>query len=189
MLLAVATFGFVAASGYSRWPHHFAFPLLPLVLALALAAHSLARRERLAAVALIALFWASLGVRLPQARIPAESSPDKDRLLAFVRARGLDRESLQVHASWGTYYIAQLFGDPARMLVYARKVVDDEARLRELAERAREQGRSVLLLSSRRFERLHTPAVEAAFGRPQHTWQFGSWWAVEYDPPPGPRAR
>ena len=34
-LLAVATFAFVASSGYSRWPHHFAFPLLPLVLALA----------------------------------------------------------------------------------------------------------------------------------------------------------
>ena len=140
-------------------------------------------------MALVAVFWATLGARLPQARIPAESSPDKDRLLAFVRERGLDRASLQVHASWGTYYIAQLFGDPARMLVYARKVVDDEARLREMAELAREQGRPVLLLSSRRFERLHTPAVEAAFGRPQHTWQFGSWWAVEYHPPPEPGAR
>ena len=41
------TFGFVASSGYSRWPHHFAFPLLPLVLALALAA----RRPRPAGAA------------------------------------------------------------------------------------------------------------------------------------------
>jgi hypothetical protein len=65
-------------------------------------------------------------------------------------------------------------------VVYARRVVDDPARLRQLAELAREQGRPLLLLSSRRWERLHTPAVEAAFGRPRHTWQFGSWWAVEY---------
>ncbi|HKZ30851.1 MAG TPA: hypothetical protein VJ648_00685 [Vicinamibacteria bacterium] len=183
-ILSALTFAFVAASGHSRWPHHFAFPLLPLVLALALACEGLARRERLATFALVAVFWATLGARLPEARTPAESSVDKDRLLAFVRDRGLDRESLQVHASWGTYYIAQLFGDPARMVVYARRVVDDPARLSQMAELARATGRPVLLLSSRRFERLHTPAVEAAFGRPQHTWQFGSWWAVEYHPPP-----
>ena len=185
LMLCLVTFGFVASSGYSRWPHHFAFPLLPLVLALALATDGLTRRERLAVAALMAVFWVSLGARLPSARTPAESSPDKDRLLAFVRARGLDRESLQLHSSWGTYYIAQLFGDPARMVVYARKVVDDPARLRQMGELAREQGRPLLLLSSRRWERLHTPAVEAAFGRPRHTWQFGSWWAVEYHPPPG----
>jgi hypothetical protein len=181
LILSFATFGFVASSGYSRWPHHFAFPLLPLVLALALSADGLARRERLAVAALMAVFWVSLGARLPSARTPAESSADKDRLLAFVRVRGLDRESLQVHSSWGTYYIAQLFGDPARMVVYARKVVDDPARLRQMAELAREQGRPLLLLSSRRWERLHTPAVEAAFGRPRHTWQFGAWSAVEYE--------
>jgi hypothetical protein len=183
-ILAVATFGFVASSGYSRWPHHFAFPLLPLVLALALAAEGLARRERLGALALVAVFWVSLGARLPWARTPAESSADKDRLLAFVRERGLDRTSLQVHASWGTYYIAQLFGDPARMVVYVRRVVDDPGRLRQLAQLAQQQKRALLLVSSRRWDRLHTPAVEAALGRPLHTWQFGSWWAVEYQPPP-----
>ena len=183
-ILAALTFGFVASSGYSRWPHHFAFPLLPLVLALALATEGLVRRERLALVTLVALFWATLGARLPGAQTPAESSPDKDRLLAFVRERGLDRQSLQVHASWGTYYIAQLFGDPSRMVVYARRVGDDPDRLRQMAELARQTGRPLLLLSSRRFDRLHTPAVEAAFGRPLHTWQFGSWWAVEYRPPP-----
>ena len=183
-ILAALTFGFVTGSGYSRWPHHFAFPLLPLVLALALAVQGLGRRERLAACALVAVFWVSLGVRLHNARSPAESSPDKDRLLAFVRERGLDRQTLQVHASWGTYYIAQLFGDSSRMLVYARRVGDDPARLEQMAQLARATGRPLLLLSSRRFDRLHTPAVEAAFGPPVHTWQFGSWWAVEYHPPP-----
>ena len=181
---AALTFAFVAASGYSRWPHHFAFPLLPLVLALALALDSLGARGRLAAAAIVAVFWASLGARLPAARTPFESSADKDRLLAFVRERGLDRATLQVHASWGTYYIAQLFGDPARMLVYARRVMDDPDRLRQMAALAREKGRPPLLVSSRRWDRLHTPAVEAAFGSPQHTWQFGPWRAVEYGTPP-----
>ena len=181
-LLAAATFAFVAASGHSRWPHHFAFPLLPLVLALALALDGLALRERLAAAALVAVFWASVGARLPAARVPGESSADKDRLLAFVRERGLDRQALQVHSSWGTYYIAQLFGDRERMLVYTRRIMDDPDRLRQMADLAREKGRPLLLVSSRRWERLHTPAVEAAFGPPQHTWQFGPWWAVEYQP-------
>ena len=181
--LAVVTFAFVAASAHSRWPHHFAFPLLTLVLALALALDTLGARERLAAAALVAVFWASLAARLPASRAAEESSPDKDRLLAFVRERGLDRATLQLHSSWGTYYIAQLFGDPARLLVYARRVTDDPERLRQLAALSRETGRPLLLLSSRRFDRLHTPAVASALGEPQHTWQFGAWWAVEYQPP------
>jgi hypothetical protein len=181
--VSALTFALVASSEYSRWPHHFAFPLLPLVLALALALDALAPRERLAATAAVLLYWAALAVRLPQAQAPVESSPDKDRLLAFVRERRLDRDTLQIHSSWGTYYVAQLFGDPARMVVYARRVTDDLPRLNQLAEVARQHGRPIVLLSSRRLERLHTPAVEQLLGRPQHTWQFGPWWALEYRPP------
>jgi hypothetical protein len=184
-LVAALTFAFVSASGHSRWPHHFAFPLLPLALALALAAEALDRRERLVALGLAAAFWASIAARLPSAHVPLESSAEKDRLLAFVRERGLDREALQVHASWGTYYIAQLFGDPARAVLYARRVSDDPARLRSLADVAVRLGRPLLLVSSRRWERLHTPAVEAALGQPRRTFRFGDWWAVEYRPPPG----
>ena len=64
----------------------------------------------------------------------------------------------------------------------ARQRVDPD-RLRQMADLAREKGRPLLLVSSRRWDRLHTPAVEAAFGRPRHTWQFGSWRAVEYGHP------
>jgi hypothetical protein len=111
---------------------------------------------------------------------PVDSSPDKDRLLAAVREKGLDRSTLQLHTSWGTSYTAQLFGDPERMVVYARGAVEDPARLRQVAELARGARRPLLLFSSRRWERLHTPEVEAVLGRPERTWQFGSWWAVEY---------
>lgn len=191
-LLAALTFGLVAASGHSRWPHHFAFPLLLLVLALAVALDAAGRRERVGVAALAILFWASLAWRLPAASVPPESAREKDQLLAFVREEGLDRRALQVHASWGTYYIAQLFGDPRRMLVYVRAAPDDPARLARLRDAARAHGRSLLLISSRRWERLHTAEVERVLGPPLRSRPFGAWWAVEYGPsvtssPPSPR--
>jgi hypothetical protein len=191
-LLAALTFGLVAASGHSQWPHHFAFPLLLLVLALAVALDALGRRVRLVAAVLVLAFWASLAARLPAASVPPESAREKDRLLAFVREEGLDRRTLQVHASWGTYYVAQLFGDPRRMVLYLRGAPDDPARLEEFRDVARAHGRSLALISARRWERLHTPDVERVLGPPLRSWRFGTWWAVEYDSsltsaPPSPR--
>jgi hypothetical protein len=180
-LLAVLTFGLVAASGHSRWPHHFAFPLLLLVPALAVALDALGRRGRTVVGALVLAFWASLASRLPAAAVPPESSREKDRLLAFVREEGLDRRTLQVHASWGTYYIAQLFGDPRRMVLYLRGAPDDPARLEQFRDVARAHGRSLALISARRWERLQTPEVERVLGPPLRSWPFGTWWAVEYD--------
>jgi hypothetical protein len=178
--LSTLTFAFVASSGYSQWPHHFAFPLLLLVFALALCVDRLPDRGRFAAAVVVAVFWATLGARLPSAVYPVDSSPDKDRLLAAVWEKGLDRSTLQLHSSWGTSYTAQLFGDRERMVVYARRAVEDPVRLREVAALARGMGRPILLFSSRRWDRLQTPEVEAVLGRPERTWQFGSWWVVEY---------
>jgi hypothetical protein len=180
-LAAALTFALVAGSGHSRWPHHFAFPLVFLVMALALALDAVGRRGRVAAAALALAFWASLASRLPAAAIPPESAREKDQLLAFVRAERLDRTTLQVHSSWGTYYIAQLFGDRQRMLVYVRSAPDDRAELERLREVAAAHGRPVLLISARRWERLQTPAVDATLGRPERVWPFGSWRVVEYD--------
>ncbi|HYN05005.1 MAG TPA: hypothetical protein VE359_21325, partial [Vicinamibacteria bacterium] len=188
-LLSVLTYAFAASSGYSQWPHHFAFPLLLLVFALALSFDGLPGRGRLAAAALAVVFWATLGARLPATAFSTEASPDKDLLLAFVRGRGLDRQTLQVHASWGTYYLALLFGDQERMVVYVRRIVDDPAQLRQMAELARRVGRPLLLVSSRRWERIETPQVEEVLGHPLHTWRFGDWWAIEYDPRVGEGVR
>jgi len=150
------------------------------VLALAVAMDALGRRARIVVVALVLAFWASLASRAPAASVPPESSREKDQLLAFVREEGLDRRTLQVHASWGTYYIGQLFGDPRRMLVYRRGAPDDPAPLQQFRDVARAHGRSLLLISSRRWERLHTAGVESVLGPPLRSWRFGSWWAVEY---------
>ncbi|HXK09174.1 MAG TPA: hypothetical protein VMT70_06000 [Vicinamibacteria bacterium] len=180
--VAALTFVLASSSEYSQWPHHFAFPLLLFVFALALALEGLGGRARLGVAVVVLLFWGTLALRWPSATFPGESSPAKDELLRFVRARGLDRQSLQLHASWGTYYIAQLFGDRERLLLYMRSATDDPKRLELARAAAAARGRSVLLLSSRRWEKIQSPAVAAVLGPPQATWRFGDWWAVEYDP-------
>jgi hypothetical protein len=188
-VLAAATFGVASASPYSQWPHHFFFPLLLLVLALAVALDGLGPRTRKGVLIAAALFWATLVARWPAAAFPTTSSFAKDEMLRTLRARGLDRDTFQVHASWGTYYIAQLFGDPERVVVYLKGISDDPRLLAEVRALASARGRPVLLVSSRRWDRLQTPAVAETLGSPLRTWRFGDWWAVEYgtDPasPPG----
>jgi len=181
--LGLANFALSLPSSFTQWPHHFVFALLFVVMALAAALEPL-RRERPrvfgAAVVLVLLYWASFLARLPAAVAQPESGPEKDALLAFVRARGFDRRTIQVHTSWGTYYIAQLFGDPARAVVYLKSLSDDPRLLAEVRQVAEAEGRPVLLVSARRWARLQTPAVTAALGRPLQTYRFGDWWAVVY---------
>jgi hypothetical protein len=182
--VAAATFAFASASSsaYSQWPHHFFFPLLLLVLALAAALDAAGPRGRRAVAAASLAFWATLAARWPAAAFPADSSFGKDEMLRFVREQALDRDLFQVHASWGTYYIAQLFGDPARVSVFLKALPDDPRQLAEVGNLAVGRGRRVLLYSARRWERLQTDAVAEALGPPRRTWRFGEWWAVEYDP-------
>ena len=53
--------------------------------------------------------------------------------------------------------------------------------LKEVACLARERGRRLLLLSSRRWQRIQTSVVDEILGRPAQTWRFGGWWAVAYE--------
>jgi hypothetical protein len=189
-VLAALTFAIASASPYSQWPHHFFFPLLLLVLALAVSLDGLGPRTRRGVLIAAGLFWAALVVRWPGASFPTTSSFGKDEMLRTLRARGMDRDTFQVHASWGTYYIAQLFGDRERIVVYLKGISDDRRLLAEVRALAAARGRPVLLVSSRRWDRLQTPAVAETLGSPRRTWRFGDWWAVEYgsaDPasPPG----
>ena len=180
-LLGLVTFALASTSAFTQWPHHFAFPVLFLVLALAVSLQVGCRVVMCAAAALVLVLWVSLALRWPDATFPRDSSAGKDELLAFVRTRGLDREMLQVHSSWGTYYIAQLFGDPERMAVFVKGIPDDPRQLREVSCLARERGRPVLLISARDWSRLQSPHVDEILGRPSRTWRFGEWWAVAYD--------
>jgi hypothetical protein len=181
LILGLVTFGLASTSAFTRWPHHFAFPALFLVLGLAQALDQSRRSVQVVVAVLVIVVWGSLALRWPGAVYPRDSTPGKDELLSFVREKGLDRDTFQVHSSWGTYYIAQLFGDPDRMVVFVKGIPDDPRQLKEVACLARERGRRLLLLSSRRWRRIQTPVVDEVLGRPAQTWRFGGWWAVAYE--------
>jgi hypothetical protein len=179
-----ATFVLSLPSPYTRWPHHVALALVFVVMALAVALEALPRAAFAAAAASAGIVWVSLGLRLPRAEPHLEASFDKDVLLRFVRTSGLDRTTLQVHTSWGTYYIAQLFGDPARAVVYLKALPDDAGRLRETRRLASEIGRPLLLVTSRRPQRFETPDLLSVLGEPAEIHRFGEWRAVLYAPAP-----
>ncbi len=178
------TFGLSLPSPYTRWPHHVVLAVVFLAMALALVLDALPRGAFAAAGASVGIVWLSIGLRLPLATPFLESSFEKDALLRFVRTGGLDGSTLQVHTSWGTYYIAQLFGDPARAVVYLKALPDDERRLRETRRLAGEIGRPLLVVSSRRPERFETPELVAVLGQPAETHRFGEWRAILYAPSP-----
>jgi hypothetical protein len=77
--------------------------------------------------------------------------------------------------------MAQLFGDPGRTVVFVKAISDDPRQLHQVACLARERGRRLLLISSRRWPRLHTRHVDDILGRPAQTWRFDDWWAVAYE--------
>jgi hypothetical protein len=186
LLLAsfATTFAFSLPSPFTRWPHHVVLAVVFLAMAVARVLDELPPRAFAAAGAAVGVVWLSLALRLPRATPPVESSFEKDALLRFVRTEGLDRSALQVHTSWGTYYIAQLFGDPGRAVVYLKALPDDERRLRETRRLADEIGRPLLLVSSRRRQRFETPQLVAVLGEPEEVHRFGDWRAILYAPSP-----
>ena len=185
--LAVLTLCLLSLSAYCQWPHHAFYGLLLLAMALALALDALGPRARAAVALGLVLSWGGLAARWAVASYPGEAAPEKDALLRFVRESGLDRETLQVHTSWGTYYIAQLFGDPLRTVVYLRAVSRRPEALAEFRDLARERGRPLLLIGARRWERFQTPELAAVIGEPSRSWRFGEWWAAEYPTSASPR--
>ncbi len=183
LFLFALTFALSLPSPFTQWPHHVVLAVVFLVMALARILDVLPVRAFGATSVVVAMVWLSLALRLPRATPLLEASPEKDRLLRFVREQGLDRSTLQVHTSWGTYYIAQLFGDPARAVVYLKALPDDERRLREVRGLAGGLGRPLLLVSSRRRERIETPELQGALGPPAEIHRFGDWRAILYPVP------
>jgi hypothetical protein len=176
---ALLTFGVTVLSGRALAAHHLVFALAFLVLALASALGGENPIPARAGALLVGLFWASLLWRAPGVRIDPRSNFAKDHLLAWVREVGLDRSTVQLHASWGTYYIAHLFGDPAQAVLFSRKFARDPAYLAQARELAQSRGRGILLITGEP-ERLDKDVVEGALGPPLATHRFDNWWAWEY---------
>jgi hypothetical protein len=183
LLLGLLSLGVTVVTRSAWAPHHVVLALFFLVCALGRAVAALGARSRWAPALLAAavmLFWASLAVRLPRAEVSADTNAAKDSLLRQVRRERLDARTLQAHVSWGTYYIAQLFGDPAQAVLWVDAAPDhpeDLAALRAYADRL---GRGVLIVTSRSPERIDTPALRSALGPPLETLVRENWRAVRY---------
>jgi hypothetical protein len=178
------TFANTVFSWHSWGPHHIAYTVLFVVLSLATTLDTLRRRWPSAFAILglaCAAVWGSMLLRLPPAVIDPELGFAKDQLLAEIREQRLDRGTIQVHASWGTYYISHLFGDRARVVLTVDDVERSHARRAQIRELARASGRSILLIAMSDDVR-GAEAVLADFGRPLRTLRSGPWSAQVFDP-------
>jgi len=179
---AFATFLVMLPSARAWAGHHFVLGFVFLVLALAASLRRLGaeRPPLLRGVAVVvAAYWLSLIARWPAATIDPRDSLGKDRLLAFIRSSGLDRRSVQLHVSWGTYYIAHLFGAREQAVLFSRKFPEDAGMLAYARAAADARSRGVLVVT-RRLDKLQTETMGEVLGPPLATHDFGDWWAVEY---------
>lgn len=179
---AVVTFLLMLPSARAWAAHHFVLGLGFVVLALAAGLRRLgAERPPLVRgiAVVVAAYWLSLAARWPAAVVDPRDSAGKDRLLVFVRESGLDRRTIQLHVSWGTYYIAHLFGDREQAVLFSRKFPEDAGMLAAARAAADARGRGILVVT-RRLDRLQTDAMRDVLGAPRATHDFGDWWAVEY---------
>ena len=179
---AFVTFLVMLPSARAWAAHHFVLGLVFVVLALAASLRRLgAERPSFArgVAVVVAAYWLSLAGRWPAATVDPRDGLGKDRLLAFVRSSGLDRRSIQLHVSWGTYYIAHLFGAREQAVLFSRRFPDDAGMLGYARAAADARGRGVLVVT-RRLDKLQTEAMAAVLGPPRAIHPFEDWWAVEY---------
>jgi hypothetical protein len=169
------TFGVADLSTRAVEAHHVVFALGFVVLALA----SALDRPLWPFSLLVLAYWTSLALRSGQVTIDPRSNFAKDRLLASIRDAGLDRRTVQLHTSWGTYYIAHLFGDESQIVLFSKKFPDEGDLLARARAVADSQGRGILMIT-RKPERLASEAVDAALGKPLGRQVFDNWSAVEY---------
>jgi hypothetical protein len=183
LAMAALAFGLMCLTGRAWASHHIVFAIDLVLLGLAgvltrlRAVHP--RTFRVCTVA-VCLYWAGLAARFPRVVVNPEANSGKDRLLAYVRESGLDARSVQLHATWGTYFIGHLFGDPRQILLFANRFATVPAYLTRARQIAEARGRSIVIISRREPEGMRTRGDDGILGPPQAVHRFDGWWAVEY---------
>ncbi|HYC23374.1 MAG TPA: hypothetical protein VEI94_11745 [Candidatus Bathyarchaeia archaeon] len=185
LLLGSGAIAFAAMTlNPASWaPHHAVLALVFVVWAMAIAIDRLPRRALACLVAAIACFWLSLGVRLASARTSGDTNASKDRLVEHIWQSGLDARTVQVHVSWGTYYISHLFGDRSQIVLYIDEFDRAPAIVAHVRELAARYGRTILVIAEDDAARgRRERALHALLGEPRREYRFGNWSAVEYSP-------
>jgi hypothetical protein len=177
--LGALTLAATLATGSAFWPHHFAYAWVFVTLAFASALGRVPRLARLTGLVVV-LFLGTLLLRLPGADQAPESNAAKDRLIAYLA--GLPDHFVEVHTSWGTFYIRHLFGAPDEEIVYLRfrEWTDSRATVESVKALADQQGRGILVLTSRPEGLTRTETVEGVVGPPVARRRFGNWEVLEY---------
>jgi hypothetical protein len=173
LFMAALTFLLTLGVGAASEPHHLAFTLTPLVVGVTRALQLAQPLWKRLAVALVLVFLGTLALRWRTANVSPDTSFEKDRLLASLRASGLESSSVQVHASWGTYYIAHLFGDPGQAVVYLDAFGAPSGALQGVRDFASAHKRTIVLISEGKGEAAR--GLEGDFGRILGTQRFGDW--------------
>jgi hypothetical protein len=138
------------------------------------------RRLPAALAGIVLVYWLSLGARLPLADIHADTSFGKDALLRFVRKQGVDRRAVLAHTSWGTYYVALLFGDREQINLWLPALPARPEMIAEVKRIAEAERRGVAVISLRRPPDLLTPPLLAALRAPIAEVRFGEWTLAEF---------
>lgn len=191
LLLAAVTFAFICTNSSAWAPHHIVFALVFVVMALAAALAAIGARWSLPAM-LVAVacgcYWTTLVVRLPQAYVHADTNFDKDRLVHYIQASGLDASTVQLHSDWGTYYLGNTFGDARRVVVTSLLYWHPRAEQRQILERIRalagQLHRDLLLVGMEATGTRDDPMVVETLGRPVQLYRFNSWTIARYRVPP-----
>lgn len=180
--LGLLTLASTLFTGSAYWPHHFGFVGVFLILAFTRTLAALPGRLRWPVLGLVIALELGLWMRLPTAVEFPETNHDKDHLLAFIRREGLDRRFVQVHTAWGTFYISHLFGAKDQDVLYFRfrEWTESPAHVSAVRALAIQEGRGVLVITSRPEGLSDTPVVQAALGPVLRRYTFGNWEALEY---------
>jgi hypothetical protein len=180
----VLTFLVTLVSGGVWGPHHLAFSLLFLVVAMASGVDQLRLRWSWAgrAVVLVLLVsWTALLVRLPHLQAPSGTGFAKDRLLASVRQTELERRDIVLHATWGTYYIGHLFGDHEQVVLAIGDLEQARPELAHVRALAARLGRGIAVVSAGLKPEAHS-VLRETFGAPVAEQAFEEWQLLEFRP-------
>jgi hypothetical protein len=104
---------------------------------------------------------------------------EKDQILPYVKEDGLENRVVQLHDSWGLYYILHTFGSKDSLVLFQTRDVLTPTTFEYVVDVARKTQRHVLVITDSTDESFRSAYV-AHFGEPISLRKVGSWIAAEF---------